>query len=266
MTKLSVETEDLAVIIQEARGTLMDVQQLYARGASLLWATNRSSTGISSAYQRTTTELTRIINTMQTTRQVLEDLQLDTDKPSSSGIMGKLKSLGDSIRHFAEPVVNAANKVRNVVEGIWNAWTGESAQSLLKKMMNNQAAFAAASTTSQFLEANVQSIQLKGALKQQYSQLHQIMQSMGQAFKKGGEAAVNRVLSSLQQADKTLHDAYSHLAGYAELFAEDVKEKLDSLEDGIEKGLEEVSSMMETGAGHVKSFLNDLAKGAKGVY
>jgi hypothetical protein len=266
MTKLSVETEDLAVIIQEVRGTLADVQQLYSRGSNHLWATNRSSTGISSAYQRTTTELTRIVNTLQTTRQVLEELQRDTDKPSSSGIMGKLKSLGESIKHFSEPVVNAAKKVRDVAEGLWNVWTGESAESLLKKMMNNQAAFAAATTTSQFLAANVESIQLKGAFKQQYGQLQQILLNMGQAFRKGGEAAVNSVLSTLRQTDAALHNAYSQLAGYAELFAEDVKEKLDELEEGVVKGLEEVSSAAQTGADYVKSFLNNLEKGAKSVY
>jgi hypothetical protein len=266
MTKLSVETEDLAVIIQEVRGTLADVQQLYARGSNHLWATNRSSAGISSIYQRTTTELTRIVNTLQTTRQVLEELQRDTDKPSSSGIMGKLKSLGESIKHFTEPVVNAAKKVRGVAEGLWNAWTRESAESLLKKMMNNQAAFAAANTTSQFLEANVASIQLKNALKQQYSQLHQIMQSMGLAFRKGGEAAVNNTLSLLRQTEAELHIAYSEFAGYAELFAEDVKEKLDELQEGVVKGLEEISSVAQTGADYVKSFLKDLAKDAKNGY
>jgi hypothetical protein len=83
VTKLSVETDELAVIIQEVRNTMTDVQQIYGRGSGYLWAANRSSMGISAAYQQTTTELMRIVNTLQTTRQVLEDLQRDTDKPSS---------------------------------------------------------------------------------------------------------------------------------------------------------------------------------------
>jgi hypothetical protein len=258
MTKLSVETDDLIVLIQETRNTLREVQQIYGRGASHLWAANRSSTAISITYQQATKELSRIVNTLQTTRQVLDDLQRDTDKPSSSGIMGKLRALGESIKNFTEPVVKAAQKVRDVVAGLWDAWTGESGEALLKKMMGQNAAFALASTTSQFLAANVQSIQLKEALKQQYGQLHQIMQSMGQAYQKGGQAAVNSLLSSLRKTDAALHSSCNQFAGYAKLFAEDVSEDIQDRWGKLEEGLEKAASFLETGASYVTSFLQGL--------
>jgi hypothetical protein len=172
--------------------------------------------------------------------------------------MGKLRSLGESIKSFTEPVVKAAQKVRDVAAGLWDAWTGESGEALLKKMMSQNASFALATSTSQFLAANVQSIQLKEALKQQHGQLHQIMQSIGQAYQKGGQAAVNSLLSTLRQTDVSLHSAYNQVAGYAKLYAEDVAEEIQDQWGKVEEGLEKAASFVETGASYVVSFLQGL--------
>jgi hypothetical protein len=230
MTKLSVDTEELALIIQEARNTLSDVERLYGRGAGYLWATNRSSFSVSSAYQQSTSGLMRMINTLQTTRQVLEDLDRDNAKPSSSGMMGALKSLGTELKHFTEPVVEAARKVRSVVEGIWGRLAGEPDEALLEKMKTNAVSFGQAATTTEMLQSNVLGVQIRNQLKRQNEELHQFLQGMGGVYRWGGDAAVNRQMSTLRQKDPLLYGKYEAFAGYASLYTEQRREETEQKE------------------------------------
>lgn len=171
MTKLSVDVTDLSGLIREAQQTLTEVGQSYGRGTSCLWAANNSyiSSGIRTTYGEVCKELNRIIRTLQTTNQVLSDLQSDPSGPS--GTTGGSHNLKTELKPFTEPRIETDNKNRKVVEGKMDSLLGQSGESLLERLKESQLT-ASQGGFHDNVASNVTTIQLERLLKEKFTELY----------------------------------------------------------------------------------------------
>jgi GH24 family phage-related lysozyme (muramidase)/LysM repeat protein len=233
MAKLSVEIDDLTALIREANNALIDVGSSYSRGSRYLGIiSGRSSisTDIQRTYGNVEKELKRIASTLQTTQQVLKELESDTVS-SSSGLKKGLQAIGSGIKHFVEPVVKAAGKVRDVVEGLWDSVAGHSEKDLLDKMKMNAEASWKAASAKDFVDANLSSIQIREHLKQHHKELYNLMLDLAKVYKAGGQAAVNQELAKLKASSPDLYKKYGQYAEYARFFGEDAVTPTQKLEN-----------------------------------
>jgi hypothetical protein len=217
MTKLTVDLDHLKPLLDQAKETQRNIEQMYKESQGYLRIANtQSGSGtiqLEAAYKRSNDQLGAIVSVLQTTYNAIRELQ--SDGPSRSSSTWNLWSrwfTGPS--GYGEPIIKYMSSTRQVVEGIMS-WTRvpPSANLMMEQTKSNALLASGGKSIQELAEANASGIRLKGQWEAYHQELLGWMQELAKAYSQGGQSEVDVRTAQMKETDK---QAYEQIAPYAE--------------------------------------------------
>lgn len=217
MTKLTVDLDHLKPLLDQAKETQRNIEQMYKESQGYLRIANtQSGSGtiqLEAAYKRSNDQLGAIVSVLQTTYNAIRELQ--SDEPSRSPSTWNLWSrwfTGQS--GYGEPIIKYMSSTRQVVEGIMS-WTRvpPPANLMMEQMKSNALLASGGKSIQELADANASGIRLRGQWEAYHQELLGWMQELAKAYSQGGQSEVNVRTAQMKETDK---QAYEQIAPYAE--------------------------------------------------
>jgi hypothetical protein len=217
MTKLTLDLEYLKPLIDQAKETQRNIEQIYSGSRGYLRIANTQSgqdaTQLETAYKRSIDQLGNIVSVLQTTYNAIRELQSD-EGARSTGTGNPWSRWFTGQSGYGDPVISYVSSTRQVVEGVWNWFRVPPPVSQMMEQMKNNAVLASGTKSIQELaDTNAFGIRLRGQFETYNQELFGWMQDLGRAYSKGGQSEVAK---RVEQIKEIAMQAYESLAPYTE--------------------------------------------------